>query len=77
MLPPPLINESSSAPGVNTDKIKWGIRGIDARPDGKGFWGQRIKQNNSRVDGYELKINPQNESYYLPHPEGGMFSSKI
>ena len=41
------------------------------RPDGNGFWGQRIRQNNPRVDGYELKINPQNESYYLPHPEGG------
>ena len=48
-----------------------GVHEIDVRPDGNGFWGQRIRQNNPRVDGYELKINPQNESYYLPHPEGG------
>ena len=46
------------------------------RPDGNGFWGQRIRQNNPRVDGYELKINPQNESYYLPHPEGGYVQQK-
>ena len=24
-----------------------------------------------RVDNYELKINPNNESYYLPHPNVG------
>ena len=36
-----------------------------------GFWGKRLKQSDSRVDSYEMKINPQNESYYLPHPEGG------
>jgi len=64
-------SKSGSVPGVYTDKIKWGIHEIDVRPDGNGFWGQRIRQNNPRVDGYELKINPQNESYYLPHPEGG------
>ena len=63
--------KGGSVPGVYTDKIKWGIHEIDVRPDGNGFWGQRIRQNNPRVDGYELKINPQNESYYLPHPEGG------
>ena len=64
-------SKGGSVPGVYTDKIKWGIHEIDVRPDGNGFWGQRIRQNNPRVDGYELKINPQNESYYLPHPEGG------
>ena len=64
-------SKGGSVPGVYTDKIRWGIHEIDVRPDGNGFWGQRIRQNNPRVDGYELKINPQNESYYLPHPEGG------
>ena len=62
--------EGESVP-VYTDKIKWGIHEIDVRPDGKGFWGQRIRQSNPRVNGYELKINPQNESYHLPHPDGG------
>ena len=52
-------------------KIKWGIHDIEVRKEGNGFWGRRIEQKNSRVDQYELKINPQNESYYLPHPEGG------
>ena len=48
-----------------------GIQEIDVRPEGKGFWGKRVKQKNSRVDNFELKINPNNESYYLPHPNGG------
>ena len=54
-----------------TEKIKWGIHEIQVRPEGKGFWGERKKQKNHRVDNYELKINPNNESYYLPHPDGG------
>lgn len=52
-------------------KIKWGIHEIDVRPEGKGFWGKRIKQADPRVEAFELKINPNNESYYLPHPQGG------
>ena len=39
--------------------------------EGKGFWGERMSQHNTRVDKYELKINPNNESFYLPHPMGG------
>ena len=59
--------------GKYTTKIKWGIHeGIDARPQGPGFWGRRMPQSNPRVDGFELKINPNNESYYLPHPDGGL-----
>ena len=55
-----------------TEKIKWGIHdNIDARPYGKGFFGKRIEQKNPRVDAYELKINPNNESFYLEHPNGG------
>ncbi|MCI8410442.1 MAG: hypothetical protein HFJ09_14425, partial [Lachnospiraceae bacterium] len=57
--------------GKYSDRIKWGIHDIEVRPEGKGFWGRRINQNNPRVEGYELKINPNNESYYLPHPNGG------
>lgn len=33
--------------------------------------GTRIAQANPRVDAFELKINPSNESFYLPHPNGG------
>lgn len=54
-----------------TTKIKWGINDIEARPFGKGFLGKRIPQKNTRVDDFELKINPNNESFYLPHPNGG------
>ncbi|AGX44621.1 hypothetical protein [Clostridium saccharobutylicum] len=54
-----------------TTKIKWGINDIEARPFGKGFWGKRIPQKNTRVDDFELKINPNDESFYLPHPNGG------
>ncbi|HWO97418.1 MAG TPA: polymorphic toxin-type HINT domain-containing protein [Bacillus sp. (in: firmicutes)] len=56
---------------VCTVTIKWGIHTIQARPFGKGYFGTRIPQTNPRVDAYELKINPNNESFYLPHPEGG------
>jgi hypothetical protein len=57
--------------GTYTTKIKWGIHEVDARPAGPGFWGERIPQLNPRVNAFELKVNPANESYYLPHPEGG------
>lgn len=57
--------------GTYSDTIKWGIHDIEVRPEGNGFWGRRIKQSDPRVDAYELKINPNNESYYLPHPNGG------
>lgn len=54
-----------------TQTIKWGIQDIEVRPEGKGFWGKRVKQKNSRVNDFEIKINHNNESYYLPHPDGG------
>jgi hypothetical protein len=57
--------------GTYTTKIKWGVLDIDVRPFGKGYWGKRVSQTNPRVDMYELKINPNNESFYLPHPDGG------
>jgi hypothetical protein len=60
-----------SQPGAYTTKIKWGIQEVDVRPDGKGFWGKRVPQTNSRVDAFERKINPNNESYYIEHPNGG------
>ncbi|MEK3725450.1 hypothetical protein [Paenibacillus sp. FSL H8-0034] len=64
-------SEGTGEVGKYDTKIKWGINDINARPYGKGFFGERIPQSNPRVDGYELKINPNNESYYLPHPNGG------
>jgi hypothetical protein len=57
--------------GKYTTKIRWGIQDIDVRPFEKGYWGKRVSQTNPRVDAFELKINPNNESFYLPHPEGG------
>jgi len=57
--------------GTYTTKIKWGIQEVEARPAGPGYWGKRTPQTNPGVDAYELKINPNNESYYLPHPDGG------
>ena len=58
--------------GVYTAKIKWGIHEVDVRPfSDKGFWGTRISQSDPRVDAFELKINPNNESFYVPYPDGG------
>jgi hypothetical protein len=65
--------EKAQVGSYNT-KIKWGIQTVDARPHTsiKGaFWGRRTPQANVRVNAYELKINPNNESFYLPHPSGG------
>jgi RHS repeat-associated protein len=61
---------STGQVGRYTTKIQWGVLEIEARPAGPGYWGKRVPQG-PRVDAYELKINPNNESYYLPHPEGG------
>src|SRR5690606_18019378 len=57
--------------GVYSTKIKWGIHEIEARPYGnKGYWGKRIPQSDTKVEMYELKINPNNESFYLQNSEG-------
>ena len=40
----------------------------DAPP---GYWGRRFPQSDPAVNAYELQVNPNNESYYLPHPNGG------
>jgi hypothetical protein len=66
-----VTDEIDNAVGSYTTTIKWGQIPIEARPFGKGYWGKRIVQSDTRVNGYELKINPNNESFYLPHPEGG------
>ncbi len=67
------VNEINvpKTPGEYPTKIKWGILEIDARPHGEGFWGRRVPQSNSRVDAFERKINPNDESYYIKHPNGG------
>lgn len=60
--------------GKYTTKIEWGIhKALEARPHPTiegAFWGKRIRQSNPRVDAYELKINPNNESLYLPMGDG-------
>ena len=64
-------DNDTGVPGEYTDKIVWGIfNHHPVRKCGKGYFGKRIKQSDSRVDNYELKINPNNESYYLQHPDG-------
>jgi hypothetical protein len=50
---------------VYTTTIKWRNNTIEARPFGKGFMGKRIVQSDNRVNAYELKINPNDESFYL------------
>lgn len=57
--------------GKYTTKIRWGIQDIEVRPYEKGYWGKRVSQSDPQVDAFELKINPNNESFYLPYPEGG------
>jgi len=56
-------------PGVYTKKIEWQGHPIDARDAWPGYWGKRTKQAEPRVDAYERKINPNNESFYLPAAE--------
>ena len=66
------VYDVANGVGTYSTKIKWGIHNIDARPFGnKGYWGKRIKQSDTRVEAYELKINPNNESFYVEHPNGG------
>lgn len=55
-----------NTPGVYNTTIKWGVQTINARSYGEGYWGERIPQANPRVDALELKVNPNDESYYLP-----------
>lgn len=65
------VDNDTGIPGKYTDEIVWSIyKHVLVRKFGKGYFGKRIKQHISRVDNYELKINPNNESYYLQHPDG-------
>jgi hypothetical protein len=50
---------------VYTTTINWRNLTIEARPFGKGYFGKRVPQPDPRVDAFELKINPDNESFYL------------
>lgn len=44
---------------------------MNVRPAPLGFWGERFPLSDPAADAYELQINPNNESHYLPHPNGG------
>lgn len=52
---------------------------IEERADGMGFWNSNKTQKNSRAHDFTIKINPNNESYYLEHPKGGFikFDNKV
>jgi Domain of unknown function (DUF4157) len=63
--------EGAAKVGTYNTKIKWGLAEVDARPFGPGYWGKRQPQGDPRVNAYELKLNPNNESFFLPHPDGG------
>lgn len=56
-------------PGVYPKKIEWQGHPISARDAWPGYWGKRTTQAEPRVDAYERKINPNNESFYLPAAE--------
>ena len=66
---------TSSSHPRRSDSIRQRSSGVftrsNSRPAGPGFWGKRVPQANARVGAFELKINPGNESFYLPHPDGG------
>ncbi len=64
------VDNDTGVPGEYNYKIIWQNRNIPARKDGKGHRAPRTKQHNERVDKYELKINPDNESYHLDRPNG-------
>jgi len=63
----------------NTSAVVSVNESIEERPDGKGFWNGNIPSKDSRSHDFMLKINPNNESYYLEHPSGGyiQFDNKI
>lgn len=65
------VDNVTGVPGKYTDEIVWSIfHHHPVRKCGKGYFGKRIKQSDLRVNNYELKINPNNESFYLQHPDG-------
>ena len=71
-----VVDEFIAAKGVDevgkyTTTIEWSIYPkVPVRPFGKGYWGKRVIQKEPRVDAFELKINPNNESYFLAKPDG-------
>ena len=58
--------------GTYTHTIKWGRDNqiVRVRAAGPGLWGNRVTQTDPAVDAYELKVNPNNESYFLPTLDG-------
>jgi hypothetical protein len=66
-----IVGGATDRPGTYTKTIKWGIQSVEAREAWPGHWGKRTPQGNARVDAYERKLNPNNESFYLPGEKGG------
>jgi hypothetical protein len=51
--------------------IEWAIhKKIPARRYKNGYFGKRIRQADERVNSYELKINPNDESFYISKSDG-------
>ena len=66
------VDNNIGVPSEYKYTIKWQNRTIPAWKDGEGYRGPRTKQHNERVNNYELKINPNNNSFFLEHPNGKM-----
>ena len=64
------VDNDTGVPGEYTDEIVWQHRKVPVRKSGEGYRGKRTRQHNQRVDAYELKVNPDDESYFLIHPDG-------
>lgn len=44
---------------------------VEERYDGNGFWNRNKKHKNIRANNFYIKLNHNNESYYLEYPDGG------
>lgn len=66
-----VVGGAADVPGTYPKTIKWGSKPVKAREAWPGHWGKREPQGNPRVDAYERKINPNDESFFLPDGKGG------
>lgn len=66
-----VIRNVSDFAGIDETVEEWS--------DGIGFWNRNKKHKNVRVGNFIYKINNNNESYFLEHPDGGYirFDNKL